>query len=220
MAQTRMTRRPRAKPGVKRERIIEVAIDAFGRYGYEDVKWAEVAAAVGIGPTAVYHYFESKQHCLYEIMGRAVADFQARFDRIIAAHDDWNEALVELLLDAFDLTEREVLRNRVLMAEQGLIGIPRSAPREEAAREIARTRTRDLEFTWGTFLARGMQQGHLPENDPRLLARTLLGLSNSVWHWYRPGGTFELRDVARFFVGRQLALLGCPPDLADGQFPG
>ena len=86
MAQAKTTRRPRAKPGVKREQILEVAIDAFGRYGYEDAKWADVASAVGIGPTALYHYFESKQHCLYEIMGQTVADFQARFDRITAAN--------------------------------------------------------------------------------------------------------------------------------------
>ena len=219
MAQAnRTTRRPRAKPGVKREQILQVAVEAFGRYGYEDTKWADIASAVGIGPTALYHYFESKLHCLYEIMGHAVADFQARFDRITAEHEDWNDALVALLVDAFDLTEQEVLRNRVLMAEQGLIGIHRTAPREEAARDIARTRTRDLEFAWGTFLARGMQQGHLPENDPQLLARAVLGLYNSVWHWYRPGGTLELRDVGRFFVGRQLALLGVSPELADGKF--
>ena len=220
MAQARATRRARAKPGVKREQILEVAIEAFGRYGYEDAKWAEVAHAVGIGPTALYHYFESKQHCLYEIMGQGVADFQARFDRIVSEHDDWTEALVALLVDTFDLTEHEVLRNRVLVAEQGLIGIHRTAPREEAAREIARTRTRDLEFAWGTFLARGMQQGRLPESDPQLLARAVLGLYNSVWHWYRPGGTLELRDAARFFVRAQLALLGCSPDLADGKLPG
>jgi AcrR family transcriptional regulator len=213
-------RPPRSKPGVKRERILEVAIDAFGRYGYEDAKWADVAEAVGIGPTALYHYFESKQHCLYEIMGMAVADFQARFDRITAEHDDWKEALVALLVDAFELTDQEVQRNRVLMAEQGLIGIHRTAPREEAARATARTRTRDLEFAWGTFLARGMQQGHLPESDPQLLARAALGLYNSVWHWYRPGGRLGLTDVGRFFVGRQLAVLGCSPDLAAGRFPG
>ncbi len=219
MAQAnRTTRRPRSKPGVKREQILRVAVEAFGRYGYEDTKWADIASAVGIGPTALYHYFESKLHCLYEIMGHAVADFQARFDRITAEHDNWNDALVALLVDAFDLTEQEILRNRVLMAEQGLIGIHRSAPREEAARDVARTRTRDLEFAWGTFLARGMQQGHLPENDPQLLARAVLGLYNSVWHWYRPGGTLELRDVGRFFVGRQLALLGVSPELADGKF--
>ena len=64
-----------------------------------------------------------------------------------------------------------------------------------------------------------MQQGHLPENDPQLLARAVLGLYNSVWHWYRPGGTLELPDVGRFFVGRQLAVLGCAPELAEGKFP-
>jgi TetR/AcrR family transcriptional regulator, cholesterol catabolism regulator len=206
----RAGRPPRSKPGAKRERILEVAVEAFGRSGYEDAKWADVASAVGIGPTALYHYFESKLHCLYEIMGQAVAEFQSRFDRITAEHESWPDALVALLEDAFDLTEQEILRNRVLMAEQGLIAIHRSAPREEAAREVARTRTRDLEFAWGTFLARGMQQGHIPESDPQLLARAVLGLYNSVWHWFRPGGTLDLADVARFFVDRQLALLGAP----------
>ena len=126
-------RPPRSKPGVKRERILEVAIDAFGRYGYEDAKWADVAAAVGIGPTALYHYFESKQHCLYEIMGTAVADFQARFDRITAAHDDWTEALVELLVDAFSLSDQEVQRNRVLMAEPRARHAAGPHPRERPA---------------------------------------------------------------------------------------
>src|SRR6476646_850884 len=151
--------------GTKRSDILAAATERFGRDGYEHTKWADIAGDVGVGPTALYHYFESKQHCLYEIMGTAVAGFQARFDRITAANDDWTEALVELLVDAFKLTDQEVQRNRVLMAEQGLIGIHRTAPREEAARATARTRTRDLEFAWGTFLARGMQQGHIPESD-------------------------------------------------------
>ena len=215
----RAGRPPRAKPGEKRGRILEVAVEAFGRSGYEDAKWADVASAVGIGPTALYHYFESKLHCLYEIMGQAVADFQARFDRITAEHESWPDALVELLEDAFDLTEQEILRNRVLMDEQGLIAIHRSAPREEAAREVARTRTRDLEFAWGTFLARGMQQGHIPESDPQLLARAVLGLYNSVWHWYRPRGDLQLSDVRDFYVPRCLAVLGLPQDLGAAAPP-
>jgi len=203
---------------VKKEQILEVAIDSFGRYGYEETKWADVAAAVEIGSTALYHYFESKQHCLFEIMAQTVADYRQRFDRIVAENDDWTEALVTLLFDAFDISDRQVLRQRVMVAEFGRIATPRSLPREEAARASARAQTRDLEFAWGTFLARGMQQGLLPESDPRLLTRAVLGLYNSVWHWYRPGGTLQLRDVGRFFVSRQLAILGCPPDLADAKF--
>ena len=205
--------RPRSKPGVKRERILEVAIEQFGRNGYEETKWADIAAAVGIGSTALYHYFESKQHCLFEIMEQAIADFRARFDRSIAEHDDWTEALLAALHDQFLLSDQEVLRLRVLVAEIDRLVIAHPLPQEEAARDGARSEIRDLEFAWGAFLARGMQQGLLPERDPRLLTRALLGLTNSVWHWYRPGGPLALADVGRYYVGCELALLGCPPEL-------
>jgi AcrR family transcriptional regulator len=211
-------RSQRLKPGVKREQIIEVATDYFGRYGYEETKWADVAAAVGIGSTALYHYFESKQHCLFEIMAQAVADYRERFDRITTAHADWEEALVAVLFDGFDLTEPEVLRQRVIVSEFGRVGVPRTAPREEAARASARARTRDLEFAWGTFLARGMQQGLIPESDPRLLTRAVLGLYNSVWHWFRPEGDLTVAQAGQFFVRRQLEIVGCAPELAE-KFP-
>ena len=211
-------RSTRLKPGVKREQIIEVATDYFGRYGYEETKWADVAAAVGIGSTALYHYFESKQHCLFEIMAAAVSDYRERFDRITSAHADWEQALVAVLFDGFDLTELQVVRQRMVVAEFGRVGVPRTSPREEAARASARARTRDLEFAWGTFLARGMQQGLIPESDPRLLTRAVLGVYNSVWHWFRPEGDLGVAAIGQFFVRRQLAIVGCPPELAE-KFP-
>jgi AcrR family transcriptional regulator len=211
-------RASRPSRGVKKEQILEVATDYFGTHGYNETKWADVAAAVGIGSTALYHYFESKQHCLYEIMGRTLDAFLGRFRRIVAAHDDWTEALVAVLADAFDLTKQDVLRHRVLVAQLATLGGRRTLPREEAARAAARARVRDLEYSWGTFLARGMQQGIVPESDPRLLTRAVLGLYNSVWQWYRPSATLSLEDVGRFVVGRQLALLGVSPELAEDLF--
>jgi len=199
----------------KREVILTTATAYFGEHGYEDTKWADVAAAVGIGSTALYHYFESKLHCLYVIMADALESFHEDFVRITAEEADFQAGLVAVLRAAFDLSDQEVLRNRVLVAEQGLVGIRRKSQREEEAREKARGRTRDLEFAWATFLVRGMEQGHIPEADARLLTRASLGLYNSVWHWYRPRGTLELADVADFFIRRQLAVLGADPALLD-----
>ena len=48
--------------------ILAAAIDSFGHDGYEHTKWAKIADEVGIGQTALYHYFESKAHCLLTIM--------------------------------------------------------------------------------------------------------------------------------------------------------
>jgi TetR/AcrR family transcriptional regulator, cholesterol catabolism regulator len=59
-----------------------------------------------------------------------------------------------------------------------------------------------------------MEQGVIPEADPRLLTRAVLGLHNSVWHWYRSGGTLPLDKVSDFYVPRCLAVLGLPPNLA------
>jgi AcrR family transcriptional regulator len=207
----------RSEPGAKRERIIQVAVDFFGRHGYEQTKWADVATEVDIGSTALYHYFESKEHCLLEIMDRTLVEVEERFERIVASHDDWNDALLEALVSGFDLTDEDVLKLRVLAAQHHRVATPRSAPREEAARAGARARKRDLEYAWAAFLVRGMEQGALPRSDAQLLARALLGLYNSVWAWYRPGGPLGLRDVARFFVGRQLALLGLDPAMADAR---
>jgi AcrR family transcriptional regulator len=205
---------PRLKPGLKRAQILEVAADHFGRYGYEETKWADVAADVGIGSTALYHYFDSKQHCLYENMAEAVAESREQFTRLVAAHDDWGDALVAVLRGGFDLTEWDVHRLRAMTAEHARIGVHSSLPREEATRARVRTNERDLKFVWGTFLARGMEQGLLPERDPQLLTRAVLGIYNSIWVWYRPGGALQLADVGRFYVERQLDLLGCDPKLS------
>ena len=192
----------------KRAAILEVATAQFGREGYEHSKWADVAKAVGIGSTALYHYFESKLHCLYEIMADALEAELEQFERITKEHDDFNEAFVAVLNAVFDLSEQDVLRNRLLVSEQFLVAVHRASMREEAARQLARARMRDLEFAWATFLARGMAQGAIPQADARMLTRALLGLHNSVWHWYRPRGQLSLSDVSDFYVERCLALLG------------
>jgi len=198
----------------KRADILRTATEYFGREGYEYTKWADIAAAVGVGSTALYHYFESKLHCLYEIQADAVQADREKFERVVGEHEDFTEALVAVLNALFDLTEHEVLRNRVLVAEQALVGLHRTSPREEEARQRALGSMRDVEFAWATFLARGMEQGAIPEADPRLLTRAIIGLYNSVWHWYRPRGGLSLEAVRDFYVARCLAVAGLPMDAA------
>ena len=48
--------------------------------GYDHTRWAKIADEVGIGHTALYHYFQSKAHCLLTIMslelGRSLEAFR------------------------------------------------------------------------------------------------------------------------------------------------
>lgn len=198
--------------GVRRGEILGAAIERFGRNGYENTRWADIADDVGVGPTALYHYFDSKQHCLYVILEEALGELHQRFDSITAEHADPGDALRAVCADCFALSEREVLRNRVLVAEQALLSGESGSAREEQARTAGREKTRALEVAWARFLADAMRQRAIPERDPRMLARAVLGLYNSIWHWYRPDQTLLLPTLAEFFSARMLAVAGVASD--------
>lgn len=51
--------RVRMQPDVRRERILEVALDLFARDGYR-ASMGELAAAAGVTRSALYHYFPAK----------------------------------------------------------------------------------------------------------------------------------------------------------------
>ena len=77
--------------GAKRDEIIDAATRRFGRDGYENTRWADIASDVGVSPTALYHY-----------------------------------------QDSFRLTDQDIQRNRVLVAEQGLLMNQRESPGERS----------------------------------------------------------------------------------------
>ena len=201
-------REPRPSPRNKRAEIVVVATEYFGENGYEDTKWADVATAVGLGPTALYHYFESKQQCLFEILVEAIEEARAEF--LQASKGGFAVAFPAVVKASFERSDRAVRRSRVLVAEQGLVRHPRRAPREERARLQAYSLVKEYEAGWRDLLAAGMSEGAIPMVDPDLLARTVIGLHNSVWHWYRPEGRLTLPEVADFYVPRMLGLAGLP----------
>ncbi len=199
---------PRPSPRNKRAEIVAVATEYFGDNGYEETRWADVASAVGLGPTALYHYFESKQHCLFEILVEAVEGALAEFARL--NQGDFETAFPAIVRGTFDRDEREVRRTRVLVAEQALVRHPRRARREEDARQRAYAQLKRYEEEWRELLSRGMAAGAIPTVDADLLTHLVIGTYNSVWQWYRPEGRLRLDEVADFYVPRLLALAGLP----------
>src|SRR5262245_46770583 len=175
---------PRPSPRNKRAEIVAVATKFFGENGYEETRWADVASAVGLGPTALYHYFESKQQCLFEILEEAVESAREEFTHL--GQGDFAVAYPAVVRRSFERNEYEARRARVLAAEQGLVRHQRSSPREEAARVRAFALLKEYEGGWRELLAAGMREGAIPTVDVDLLTRLVIGTYNSVWQWYRP----------------------------------
>jgi AcrR family transcriptional regulator len=195
-------------PRSKRALILTAAIDSFGQDGYEHTKWARIADQVGIGQTALYHYFESKAHCLLTIMSMELTRSLERFREVTAAAPGAREALEAAIAAAYDVTPREVSQMRILQSHMDLLATPRPTEKEEAERQRSRELVREIEDEWTALLQRGMKSKEFPKRDPHAIATVVLAMIVSVWRWYRPGGRMTLEDVRALITGACLRVVG------------
>ncbi|MCX5096010.1 TetR/AcrR family transcriptional regulator [Streptomyces sp. NBC_00365] len=192
---------PEAGPRSKRAAILAAAVDCFGEAGYEATKWSTVAERVGIGQTALYHYFESKTHCLLTIMRLELQRSHDLFVEATKDAEDPVEALRAAVRAAYDVSPHEVLQMRILQNHMDLLSGVRRSKREEAERVAARQLVQVVERDWTNLLVKGMSQGTFPLRDAQLLGASVLGLIVSVWRWYRPSGPTPLSEISELIEG-------------------
>ncbi|MEU4232883.1 TetR family transcriptional regulator [Nonomuraea sp. NPDC026600] len=187
---------PDEGPRSKRRAILTAAIKNFGKNGYDATKWSVVADQVGIGQTALYHYFESKAHCLLTIMRLELQRSLEMFVKATDGQPDPMEALREAVRSAYTVSERDVAQMRILQNNLAILAVPRSSKKEEAERLAARELVHGIEDAWTALLQRGMDEGAFVHRDAHTLALNMLGMIVSVWRWYRPRGPVTLSDVS------------------------
>ena len=179
----------------KRTAIVAAAVDRFGSDGYEHTKWAAIADDVGIGQTALYHYFESKAHCLLTIMRLELTQSLARFQEVTSSIEDPAEALAQAVRSAYEGTARDALQRRILQNHLDLLSTARPSEKEEQERLRSRALVRDIEKAWTDLIRRGVDSGAFADRDVELSARMALALVVGVWRWYRPGGPHTLEEI-------------------------
>lgn len=185
----------RESPRSKRTRILSAAIDHFGKVGYEHTKWASIADEVGIGQTALYHYFESKGHCLLTIMRLELADSAERFSAATQDTSDPETALRAAVTASLTATPIDALQRRILQNHMDLLATERQSAKEEAERLQCRELVHSIEVDWTSLIADGMESGQFTKSDPNMQARLVLALIVSVWRWYRPDGTLTIDEI-------------------------
>jgi len=179
----------------KRTAIVAAAVDRFGSDGYEHTKWAAIADDVGIGQTALYHYFESKAHCLLTIMRLELTQSLERFQKVTGSVEDPAEALALAVRSAYDGSARDALQRRILQNHLDLLSTGRPSEKEEQERLQSRALVRDIEKAWTDLIRRGVDSGAFADRDVELSARMALALVVGVWRWYRPGGPHTLEEI-------------------------
>lgn len=88
----------RTRPSNRKELILAAAAGRFRDQGFHDVGMADIAEAVGIGPSALYRHYRGKQELLVAVLDGGLT----AFEEAIGGAGDWHDCVRRAAEVAFD----------------------------------------------------------------------------------------------------------------------
>lgn len=188
----------------RKDEILEEAARRFADRGYEAVSLLEIAQAVGLSKTTLYHYFESKD----EILGTLIATTISKLNEFIAASiptDSPPAAKLTAFMEAqAEFFEQHIPQFKVLLSQIGNLTDP--VARDEAVAWRVR-----YENGIRRIVEEGVDSGAFTSVRPNAVVRAVLGSIYWLVRWYRPDGLRSARDIAREYAEVILYGFAVPP---------
>jgi len=158
--------------------LTDVALRVFAERGYDGASMDDVARAAGITKASIYHHVSGKEALLERGLGRALDALFAILDEPAARDGRAIDRLRHIVGRVADTTLHLLPELTVLTRVHGNSRSERGA--------VDRRRTFDRLVT--EIIVQAQRDGDVRADlDPRLVARLIFGMSNSVVEWYRSG---------------------------------
>ncbi|MEE9131926.1 MAG: TetR/AcrR family transcriptional regulator [Gemmatimonadota bacterium] len=190
----------REKRQRRREEILHAALQAFRENGYHTTTLEDIAERLGIGKTALYHYFPDKESILYECHRESLAEIERMVEEALACCDRASERLAYLIREHVRIMT-ETLEASPLAFEVPALSAERRAE-VIAARDHYEKVLRDL-------IVQGVKNGEFREVDPKIAVFAILGAINWIARWYRPEGAVHAPELGAQFADYLVSGLKC-----------
>ena len=202
-----MARPKSATHDIKRDAILDIAAQCFAVRSYPAASMNEIATACGTSKARLYHYYESKEAILFDLLDRhtqrllgVIAQTEA-----IAQRKDLNEraTLHELVRAFLQEYETSATRHAALLNDTQFLSDavdPEEPGKGVSPRELILNRQRDIVAAMTRFLKRAYPE-RLTASNQTALTMMLLGMINWTFTWLRPGGPISYAAFADEVIG-------------------
>jgi AcrR family transcriptional regulator len=180
-------KRGRGRPGYDKATVVHRAIELFNLQGYEATSINDLATALGLSKSAIFHHVGSKEELLGEALDEALEGLEAVIRRArsrrgsTSAEDRLRTAVAESVRVLIDHLPAVTLLLRV---------------RGNSAVEVqALARRRKIDDALAALVRAAMTEGSVRRDlPPAVVSRLVFGMVNSLTEWYRPDGPVD-RDA-------------------------
>lgn len=174
----------------RRSAILQSSADLFARHGVASTTVRQIADEVGVLSGSLYHHFPSKDAIVDEIMTEYLDRLRTRYQQVVDANRAPPERLHALIVASLETAEQQPSATVVYQNELSHL---RDLPHYETVKYAAA----EIQQTWLDVIEDGRADGSFRTDiDPRVFYRFL---RDAVWlsvHWYRPGGHYDVQQLA------------------------
>jgi AcrR family transcriptional regulator len=186
-----MARPKSSQHELKRDEILDVAAQCFADRSYPAASMNDIAAAGGTSKARLYHYYESKEAILFDLLDRYTQRLLAVIGQVEAAAQrrslDDRAALHELVRSFLQEYEHSASRHVALLHDTKFLG--------DAQRELILNRQRDV-VSAATRFVRRAYPARVNAANQTPVAMMLFGMINWTFTWLRPGGPLSYSAFA------------------------
>jgi AcrR family transcriptional regulator len=182
-----MARIPAAvRPAYDVDSLTDVAVAVFSARGYDATRMEHIARAANVSKSSLYHHVSNKEELLGHALRRAVGALTAILAEPGAGDGRPGERLDYVLRRTIEAELRYLPEVSLLLRVRGNTDVERRALDER----------RRYQERLVALVAEAQAAGEIgPGVDAALYVRLVLGMSNSLVDWYRPDGTWSVRQV-------------------------
>jgi AcrR family transcriptional regulator len=184
---------------VRVDQVLETATRLFTERGYDAASIRDLAAALAMRPSSLYHHFAGKQQILFAICFGLQTDFNAA----IMPRFHQGKGPVETIQDVIGEHIRFSLarRGEVLVNTRERRSLP---PNLRAQVDRLRRAYRDALVA---VIEQGRRQGLFRVEDPKLAAMAVFDMVNGMFQWFKPRDQADVERIAKAYVDAAVALL-------------
>ena len=190
-----MARPKSSQHELRRDEILDVAALCFADKSYHAASMNDIAAACGASKARLYHYYESKEAILFDLLDRYTQRLLAVIGQVEATAQrgnlDERAALHELVRSFLEEYEHSATRHAALLHDTKFLG--------DAQRETILDRQRDVVAAVTRFLRRAYPARVTSANQTSV-TMMLFGMINWTFTWLRPGGRMSYSQFAEEVV--------------------
>jgi AcrR family transcriptional regulator len=195
--------RPRGRPrlDIDHNDVADAVAELISEHGVDALSFNDAAEKLSVSRATLYRTIPTKEHLLAVLLERSMNEMNALVaDALHRIADPPGQllALVELQIDA-------AIRMRHYMP---LFFGQGDMPAETYTRWQGWVR--DFEQAWVEVVRKNMEAGALPDGDPVVTARLLLGACLWVSRWYRPTDRFTPEEIRKSAVDLVQAMVPPP----------